>query len=47
LEAQAKQEVKAAIAKRAAQKANIARIKRKHELQRRNAEAKLKMFKMQ
>lgn len=39
--AKAEQEKKALAAKKAAQKAKIARIKRKHELERHNAEAKL------
>ena len=47
LSAQAIQETKALAAKKAAQKAKIARIKRKHELERHNAEAKLQLFKMQ
>ena len=46
LQAQAAQETKAAAAKKAAAQANLARLKRKHELQRRNAEAKLKMLKI-
>ena len=47
LSAQATQETKALGAKKAAQKAKIARLKRKHELQRHNAEAKLQLFKME
>jgi len=47
LSAQAIQETKALAAKKAAQKAKISRIKRKHELERHNAEAKLQLFKMQ
>jgi len=47
LSAQAIQETKALAAKKAAQKAKIARIKRKHEFERHNAEAKLQLFKMQ
>jgi hypothetical protein len=39
LAAQAVQETKAAAAKKAAAKANLARLKRKHELSRRKAEA--------
>ena len=46
LQAQAVQETKAAAAKKSAAQANLARLKRKHELQRRNAEAKLKMLKI-
>ena len=46
LQAQAAQETKAAAAKKAAAQANLARLKRKHGLQRRNAEAKLKMLKI-
>jgi len=41
LSAQAIQETKAAAAKKAAAKANLARLKRKHELSRRKAEAQL------
>jgi len=41
LAAQAVQETKAAAAKKAAAKANLARLKRKHELSRRKAEAQL------
>lgn len=47
LSAQAVQETKALAAKKAAQKAKIARMKRKHELQRHNAEAKLQLLKME
>ena len=39
LAAQAVQETKAAAAKKAAAKANLARLKRKHELSRRKAES--------
>ena len=44
LQAQAAQETRAAQAKHAAAEANLARLKRSHELQRRNAEAKMKML---
>jgi hypothetical protein len=46
LAAQAVQETKAAAAKKAAAKANLARLKRKHELSRRKAEAQLQMLKV-
>jgi len=44
--AQAEQEKKAAAAKRAAIKANLARLKRKDALMKRNAESKLKIMKL-
>ena len=47
LQAQASQETRAAQAKKAAAQANLARLKRSHELQRRNAEAKMKMLQIQ